>query len=886
MSDLFINIKKRLATINKLRRSLIIGILALVISFAIHVYSGVQAQTSESATVLIQEGKEYYDRGQFSAAITALKEALQTYKYNDNKLQSARTLSLLSLVYEQLGMKELTEKTIASSLSLLESAPTTSASEPFKDRVHAQILNRQGLWQLSRGQTEASLETLQKAESFYTRANDLQGVFIGKINQAQAWQNLGFFRRATKILNELTEKLQGHPESVIQVSSFNSLGNLFRQQGKLTRSEQVLTKNLALAQKLDLGSATSQVLFNLGNTKLALADRAQELNDRKRAEVYQKQALAAYQQAEEIATFPLNKIQAQLNQFSLLIKDNHLAEAEELLIPIAHNLGQLPPSRQAIYARINFARSLLESPQITKGKLTITEILNTAIAQAKEIADPRSESFAVGILGQFYEQAEKPQLARKLTSSALAISQKIDAPDLSYKWEWQLGRLLANKQKNRAIVAYSEAVSDLQLLRRDLLAIDSEVQFSFRKQVEPVYRQLVRLLLKSDRGREPSQQNLRQARQAIESLQLAQLENFFRSACLNAEPEQLDRIVESDPTTAVFYPIILPERFEVIAKLPKQKTLQHYQSDLPQVEIEQVLTQLQQYLREPDRTSDVKKLSQQLYSWLIEPVATELETSQVKTLVFVLDGALRNIPMGVLYDPQQQQYLLEKYAIAVAPGLQLLKPHSLSGDRLNVLTAGLQSGRRVAGKDFSQLDNVELELEQIKAEVAQSEELFDSSFTTANLRDRLDLNNFSAIHLATHGQFSSQLEETFILTWNQLLKIDDLNDLLQLNNPQRKSIELLVLSACETAVGDERAALGLAGIAVRAGARSTLATLWAVDDASTARLMGAFYHQLSNNQISKVEALRRAQLELWQESRQDWERPFFWAAYTMVGDWQ
>ena len=874
---------------NRFGQSLFIGFFALVINLAFHAQPTLQAQTPASAAALIQAGKEYYDLGQFSAAITAFKQAVQTYA-DGNELQKARTLSILSLAYQQLGMLQQAENAIASSLSLLEEIPAALADKPQNeaqiDRVRAQILNRQGLWQLSQGQTEASLNTLQQAESFYTRANDAQGIFISKINQAQAWQNLGFFRRATNVLEELSSQLQNQPESEIQLSSFNSLGNLFRQQGNLTRSEQILEKNLALAQRLNLDSGTSQVFFNLGNTKLALANRAKDSNNPEQATIYQQQALENYQSASEIATFPLHKIQAQLNQFYLLVENNRLAEAENLFVPITNNLKQLPPNRQAIYAHINFARSLMKMSPVSEKKLEITNILNNAIAQAEKIKDPRSESFAVGILGQFYEQTDKPQPAEKLTNSALAIAQSVNAADLSYKWEWQLGRLLANKGKQKqAINAYSEAVNNLQLLRRDLIAINSEVQFSFREQVEPVYRQLVGLLLQPQDRQEPSQANLRQARQAIESLQLAQLENFFRSACLNAEPEQLDRIVESDPTTAVFYPIILPNRFEVIAKLPGQKKLRHYYSDRPETEVREVLTQLQQYLRAPDRTNDINQLSEQLYSWLIEPVAVELGKSQVNTLVFVLDGALRNIPMGVLYNSQSQQYLLEKYAIAVSPGLQLLQPSPLIGDRLNVLAAGLQMERQVEGRDFAQLDNVERELEQIKSEVAKSEELFNSSFTTADLRDRLDFNDFSIIHLATHGQFSSQLEETFILTWNQLLKISDFSNLLQLNNPQRKSIELLVLSACETAAGDERAALGLAGIAVRAGARSTLATLWAIDDLSTARLMGEFYRQLTKNKISKAEALRRAQLNLWKEQSQDWQRPYFWASYTLVGNW-
>ena len=188
---------------------------------------------------------------------------------------------------------------------------------------------------------------------------------------------------------------------------------------------------------------------------------------------------------------------------------------------------------------------------------------------------------------------------------------------------------------------------------------------------------------------------------------------------MNPEPEQLDSIVESNPTTAVFYPIILPKRFEVIVKLPGIKQLRHYHSDCPEAEVKEVLAQLQQYLKEPDRTNDVKKLSQQLYSWLVEPIAAELETSQVETLVFVLDSELRNVPMGVLYDFQKQKYLLEQYALAVAPGLQLLDPKPLAGSRLNALIGGLESERRVEGQEFSRLDNVSLELKQIQSREAR-----------------------------------------------------------------------------------------------------------------------------------------------------------------------
>ena len=108
-------------------------------------------------------------------------------------------------------------------------------------------------------------------------------------------------------------------------------------------------------------------------------------------------------------------------------------------------------------------------------------------------------------------------------------------------------------------------------------------------------------------------------------------------------------------------------------------------------------------------------------------------------------------------------------------------------------------------------------------------------FTQQNLQETIQFKNYPLVHLATHGQFSSKLNDTFLLTWDDRLTIEGLRNLLRTRSePRNQPIELLVLSACETAEGDLRATLGLAGMAVRSGARSTLATLWSVNDNSTA----------------------------------------------------
>ncbi len=875
---------------SSVRSRLIQSCLALITVFLCVVVAPVFAQAPRINTAisnspnsstqtqnLVQQGKSLYDAGQFAQAVKLLQQATEDFKANRDELSQAMTLSNLSLAYQQLGQWEQANQAIAQSLNLLQSKQNKDNSSKQQLYILAQSLDVQGKLQLAQGQAQAALNTWQQAANIYTQAGDSSGVTRNRINQAQSMQALGLYRQAQKTLTAANQTLQKQPDSVLKATGLRSLGNVFRVVGNLTASRQILEQSLTVAKKSS-PQAIADTLLSLGNTA--------------RAQQKIPEALSFYQFSASASTSPTTRIQAQLNQLSLLVDNKKWHDAVALNAQIQPQLANLSPSRMVVYAQINLAQSLTQLKQRFSGNTPswqdISQLLAKSVRQARDLRDQRAISYALGNLGKLYEQTGQWEDSINLTEQALFSAQVIDASDVAYLWQWQLGRLL--KQQGRtpeAIAAYTESVKNLRSLRSDLAAISPDTQFDFRDQVEPVYRQLVDLLLQSEGDSISSSKNLQIARTTIESLQLAELENFFRSACLDAQPQLIDQVVDrEDRTAAVIYPIILPDRLEVILKLPNQATLRHYLTKKPQNEVENILKTLQQYLKEPDRTNDVQKLSQQIYSWLIQPLEAELGKTQVNKLVFVLDGALRNIPMAVLYDEKQQKYLIEKYAIALTPGLQLLAPQSLRKERLNALTAGLNTSHTVEGREFPQLDNVMLELKQIGSEVPRSEKLLNQNFTKINLQSKIKSNSFNVVHMATHGQFSSNLEETFILAWDRLLKIDDLDTLLRTNDSQGASdIELLVLSACQTATGDNRAALGLAGIAVRAGARSTLATLWSVDDSSTAALMSEFYKQLANTNLTKAEALQQAQLALWNNKNKDWKRPYFWAAYVLVGNW-
>ncbi len=523
------------------------------------------------------------------------------------------------------------------------------------------------------------------------------------------------------------------------------------------------------------------------------------------------------------------------------------------------------------------------------GSRELAQLLARAVRQAKELNDSRAESYALGQLGHLYEQTQQWSEALSLTNQALALAQGIRAADIAATWHWQQGRILkAQGDVTEAIASYDEAVNTLQSLRQDLVAVNPDVQFSFREQVEPVYRQLVELLLQEvDSLPEATrQQHLQRSREVIEALQLAELENFFREACLTYKPRPIDAI---DSTAAVIYPILLDQRLEVVLSLSGQP-LQHYGTDLSPEKGAKVLEELRQSLNPIFRVSEVLPAAQQVYDWLLRPAQVELERQGIKTLVFVLDGFLRRLPMAVLHDGKQ--FLVERYNIALTPGLQLLESRTSFGDtsltlspeRFRVLAGGLAEARQ----GFSALPGVEKEMEEVAA-ITSAQALLNKDFTLSSFQKQIEAVPFSVVHLATHGQFSSKAEDTFLLTWDGRLNVKDLDGLLRGQGKSatlrdREPIELLVLSACQTAKGDNRAALGLAGVAVRSGARSTVATLWSVQDQSTAQLMAEFYRFLTQPGVTKAEALRRAQLLLLNSPQ--YKHPYYWSPFVLVGNWR
>jgi CHAT domain-containing protein len=894
---------------------------------------------------LLKQGQIFHNFGSYRNAIKLWQSSLSSLAPAEQAIAYAQ----IAIAHNELGEWQAAIQNIETSLQLIDAPTVVQALPPSEHKLAlAQILNVQGTLQLEHGKPDEAIATWQQAKQLYQEIDDPLGITIATINQAKALQAMGLYRRASntlaqvqQLINQDLEQVNSQPADrhfetadLFDLSNsmrFNILLNLangYRTVGNPAAAQQVLEQTFDLYGSLKLYGGDSidllpRILFGLGNV-------AQTQDHLDEALTYYNQIPATDhcvdldgEDIDSASPYCLLALKASLEKVAIAMQQGQPAQATTMLSAIYAPLRQLPATRESVYAQVNWSEQaivLLETtasdPEDLFTKAWI--MLAQAQVQAKQLEDPKAIAYVLGNQAHLDEIQGNYTRAIATTEQALNLAQSSRSSEITYQWQWQLGRLYRQMGREpEAIAAYQGAIGTLQNLRYDLVAISADTQFSFRDQVEPVYRELVDLLIpnqidsiaettdpknsttpklsaantsnsdhtaiakvkRSSTTTTQIEQNLIQARQIIEQLQLAELDNFFRQACIDAEFSSIETI---DPYAAVVYPIITPTRLEVIVSIPDQP-LFHYGTEVAPNEIDQAIDSMLVSLRQNSFASERLPIAKQLYDWLIRPAQADLEAARINTLVLVLDGEMRNIPMAALYDRESKQYLIEKYNLVLNQGLKLLKGReSLTGNNLRVVMAGISE----AQGGFSELPAVNYELQQI-AQQFTSSSFLNKSFTANKLKTAIAASDYPIIHLATHGRFSSNLSDTFILAWDDKINIDRLEQLLSPRQTMTSTpIELLVLSACETATGDRRAALGLAGVALRSGARSTLASLWTVADRSTAELMVQFYDELGKPNITKAEALRQAQLSLLKGKHgNEYKHPYYWAAFVLAGNW-
>ncbi len=699
------------------------------------------------------------------------------------------------------------------------------------------------------------------------------------IHLTAAYQALGDYQAATQMLQQADTLAQQSGISSQQILVHSYLGDLLLAMQQPDAAKHQLESQLELARTLDEPLILANLLNNLGNVFSVEEDYGEALR------VYQEVAEMAQQSQNTILHIQAlsNQVQAHLNldepQASLV----PLQQATSLVKQLPNNydkgLQLLGLAQLTLRLLKNYTDLVNHNPQY-QIKPTSYQLINQVLQLANQYQDKRLLSYAKGFLAQLYEQEQRYSEALQLTREAIFVTQEI--PDLLYFWEWQQAHLLqAQNNLDAASVAYQRALTHLQPIRMNLMMGQRNAREVFYERIRPVYYGLADVLLQQSAQttlETEKNEHLKQARAAVEQLKAAELQDYFQDECVSSfatESTQLDQLTKHQHT-ALFYPILLPDRTELLLTLPDG--IRQIVVAVGYDELAQTILDLRRNLQRAIDGSFVKQ-AKQLYQWLIVPMLPELRAYQINTLVIVPDGPLRTIPLAALYNAEEKKFLFHEFALAVTPGLNLTDPRRLPRQDVMVLLNGLSEG--VQG--FSPLPSVLKEINHIEGLFTNDTVLLDHAFSLTGINQALQNTPYEIVHISSHGQFDRDPKKSFLLTYDDKLTMDRLEHLLKLSEFRQQKVELLTLSACQTAVGDERAALGLAGVAIKAGARSALASLWFVDDEATSQLVFEFYKQLQKPNLSKAQALQQAQTQIAQQHK--FRHPAYWAPFLLIGNW-
>ncbi|MBN8564961.1 MAG: CHAT domain-containing protein [Leptolyngbya sp. UWPOB_LEPTO1] len=834
---------------------------------------------------LVRQGITQYEAKQYSEAIKTWKTALPAYsKDPTNRAIVLENIARASQQANENGEAITTWGQLIEHYRRDSNLPKLSRALIEQAQIYSSIGQpRQAIALLCAPESKGECtnhSAVQLAQQL--KENNILAAAYGSLGDA--YRLTGDFNPAINYLNKTLELTQTNPS--YRISALNGLANAYLSRARLSyrRAESAEAR----APRISTSEFTTQTEAD------RLTQTAKDDENKAIKNLEESRALAQAQRDYS------GEVRSLLSLIPIYIR-NKDPLASSLLQSAIPLLEQVPQDRSRIYATIDLAK-------YSEDPIQAETLLKSAITLSNQLQDDRAKSFALGELGMLYERRGQFEDALKWTRYAvLAADQRKDAKDSLYLWEWQIGRLLKETKNTKpAIAAYERAVQTLEEIRSDILSTNADLQFDFRKAVEPVYRELIALRVKPEvtvsqlkqQKTEPSQpvqsrETIARVLTTIESLRLAELQNYFGNDCVIAEIRRSPNTVTTEQAridliqqivanstqnrkTAILNHILLPKQLIVVLSLPNQEP-RTVSVPIEEEEMRKKITEFRQGLEQVSaRDGFNPTIAQSLYKDLIKPIASYL--TDIDTLLFVQDGLLRSIPMAALHDGQQ--YLIQKYMIVTAPSLSSIDVTPFDRSNLRALALGVTEAITLPNnKIYPALDYADDELQSVLTELPGSQR-FD--FRKDNIRDLIKTYPYPIIHFTTHGQFGADPQDTFLVTGDgQRLTIVEFEEILRERSNTRTPIELLMLTACQTGTGDDRAILGLAGVAIQAGVKSALASLWFINDEKAATIVQEFYHNLRQPGVSKAKAIQLAQQELIAGGT----HPGYWSALILVGNW-
>ena len=674
------------------------------------------------------------------------------------------------------------------------------------------------------------------------------------------YQVLGFYNKAYNVLMNNVRKLNQKQSVLYNNIFFNRLSDLALMMGDIENADIFLKKALETSRYKQMQNNFYRAsLASLFNTKGNLYAKSEN---------YIK-AVQSYDKSISLLTEQGNSKQALVSYINLLharFKQNKSEYLRENLNKLYSKVKKLPVS----YFKSSILITLAALSFRTNHKALSYKALSKTEKIAKSLKLNRIQSFSnmwVSLLK--YEEKKYDEAIISLNRAIFFAEQYSDDYTL-FKCKWQLGKIYNRKELfDQSMAYYEQSIIALDALGLSVYKGNRKRINIFSELIKPVYLEYAALLLnKGDKTNDIA--CYKKVIDTMDKLKYVEYQNYYKDECLTYKNEEFK--LESLPeNTAIVYPISFKDHLTILFIALKE--IKHIRVNVGRNNLKDVSTLLHNRLRDQSKGKRFKYYSKKMYHWLIHPIETDIKDKE--NIIFVPDDILRLFPPSCLHDGNN--FLIEKYAVGMTPSLYITTNNATKWKQNNILLAGLSEGKN----DFIPLEYVEKELNDIKS-IIGGKILINENFTKYNISHEFEYNHYSIIHISTHGVFEKNTDDTYILAYDNKITMQQIENFIEYSKYRKKPVELLTLSACETATGDEQAMLGIAGLSIKSGVKSAIASLWRIDEKAAYQLITEFYRQLKTGK-TKVKALQLAQKEMI--IQKSFQHPSHWAAFILIGDW-
>ena len=694
---------------------------------------------------------------------------------------------------------------------------------------------------------------------------------------ADAYNTIGYPNKALSVLKTRIKGVDMKQKPLLYSCMF-SIGNCWNDVKKY------LITGIDLAENMEDSFAKASLFHNIGNIYVYSGEIKKAIETYDEAISIIGQCAQSISERILLSRTLINRSKAILSMQNIKPSDLtycsiHLETAQSIIIG-NENIPSLPDNYHNAYDLLSLSilkeklNSLNSREKIDKDHILMTKIINIA----KKIENYRVLSYAFGYLGNYKENIKEYDNAIENTNKAIFWAQKGYNPEMEYKWYWQLGRLFKKINIDQSKKSYKKAINiSGNSLQYEIIHTKRNNNI-FVNELKPLYIEYVEILLKT---KNLSDDIVAEAYNVMENTKDFEIKNFFKDEC--ATNKDLRRIhyniKESPENTAFISPLQLSDKTVLILTLPNG--IKKIDVNIDSQSLKKSVDNLRFTIINSKSIKDVLKEATSLYEYLIKPVEEEFQNANIDTLIFSPEGIFRLLPFSVLFDGRE--FLIQKYSLGIVPAFTLtekIDQSKISYD--SVLITGLTKKVMIDNFPYKKLPNVENELSSIRNLFEKNKVLKNENFTLAGLSKEYKENNYSIIHFATHGYIGNTPQEIYLVAHNEGINLQNIEKIIGFRKYSDKNLELLTLSACNTAYGDETLLLGLSGIGFKSGARSVIGTLWNVEDKATSIIINNFYENLLKNKQTKSTALRKSICSFIQEKD---SHPYYWAPFVLVGNW-